>query len=280
MMLKTSDVIALVAAVVAGLSLAISIYAIGSTERIATSGFQSAQKVKLDTATLLAALRSTMVKAALYSQQDPKLRDDPNYPHYIDIRPERASIQGFLNSSTAIAYYLFVAQKSAEARKAGKSREDWRTFFLQLEDLLSRSNTYSAGILAARLETMFEIVSDQDIDDMSDGLEDLPGSVRKIIQERKHDAVIEAMVELGAKPKSESTFPDFVTYLRAQGIKDPDVDLFWSVISGDKTIAQDALNRGAKLNVTETELISRYHDLWNKFNEEPRTVQPPSETPR
>ena len=72
----------------------------------------------------------------------------------------------------------------------------------------------------------------------------------------------------------------FVTYLRAQGIKDPDVDLFWSVISGDKTIAQDALNRGAKLNVTETELISRYHDLWNKFNEEPRTVQPPSETPR
>ena len=129
MMLKTSDVIALVAAVVAGLSLAISIYAIGSTERIATSGFQSAQKVKLDTATLLAALRSTMVKAALYSQQDPKLRDDPNYPHYIDIRPERASIQGFLNSSTAIAYYLFVAQKSAEARKAGKSREDGGLFF-------------------------------------------------------------------------------------------------------------------------------------------------------
>jgi hypothetical protein len=56
MLLKTSDVIALVAAVVAGLSLAISIYAIGSTERIATSGFQSAQKVKLDTAMLLAAL--------------------------------------------------------------------------------------------------------------------------------------------------------------------------------------------------------------------------------
>jgi hypothetical protein len=271
MILKTSDVIALVSAAVAGLSLAISIYAISSQERVATSGFQSAQRVKLDTAELLSALRGIMVKAALYTQQDPKRRDDLNYSDYIDIRPEKASIQRFLNSATAVAYYAFVARKSSEARKAGKKGEQWRIFFLSLEQLLNTSNTYGAGKSAAKIETMFDDVSEEDIEEMSTGLEDLPGSVRKILKERPYDPIIQVMTELGAKGEADSKFPDFVAYLREQGVKDPDVDLFWSAISGDKNVAEDALNRGAKLNTTQGDIISKYQDLWKRFIAAPPT---------
>jgi hypothetical protein len=269
--LKTSDVIALVSAAVAGLSLAISIYAISSQERVATSGFQSAQKVKLDTAELLSALRGIMLKAALYTQQDPKRRDDQNYSDYIDIRPEKASIQRFLNSATAVAYYAFVARRSSAAGKAGKKGEEWRIFFLSLAQLLNTSNTYSAGKSAAKIETMFDDVSEEDIEEMSAGLEDLPGSVRKILKGRSDDLIIKVMTELGAKSEADSKFPDFVAYLREQGVKDPDVDLFWSAISGDKNVAQDALTRGAKLNTTEGDIISKYQDLWKRFNAAPPT---------
>ena len=53
--IEISEVIALVSAVFALLALFVSIYTALVTERVATSGFQSAEKVKSDTASLMAA---------------------------------------------------------------------------------------------------------------------------------------------------------------------------------------------------------------------------------
>lgn len=264
--LKTSDVIALVSAAVAGLSLVIAILANRSQGRIATSGFQSAQRFKLDTAELLAALRGIMIKAALYTQQDPALRENQDYSDYIDIRPEKASIQRFLNSSSAVAYYAFVARKSREARAAKRESEAWRIFFMELEQLLSMSNTFAAGRLAAKIEMMFDDVSDQEIEEMSAGLEDLAASIRKILQERPYDIAIKAMTEIGQESEADSRFPAFITYLREQGTKDPDVDLWWAVNSGDTAVLEDARKRGAKLQTTQGDIVSKYHEEWEKFD--------------
>lgn len=269
MKIGLSDIIAFVSSAIAAIALFISIYAAYVTQRVATSGFQSAEKLKSDTAALLSNLRGIMVKSALYTQQDPKIRDNPKSPEYIDIGPEKAGIQTFLNSPTAIAYYAYVANKSKKARDTGKKEEEWRVFFLQVEQLLHTGNTYSAGKLAARIEKMFDSVSGQDIEDMSSQLEDLPGSIRQILQERQYDPIFAVLVdETGEKKKRP--FDEFVTYLRAQGIKDPDVDLFWSAINGDASLAEDALKRGAKVNTTDTEIEIRYKELWEKFNSEPK----------
>lgn len=264
--MKASDLTALVSAAVAVLALFISIYAAYETQRVATSGFQSAERVKSDTATLLAALRGMMIKSALYTQQDPKTRDDEKRAGYIDIRPEKAVIQSFLNSSTAIAYYDFAAKKSKKAQEVGKKGEEWRVFFLMLVTLLHTDNTYGAGLQAAKLEKLFDTVSEEDIEEMSSDLENLVGSIKRIAEDRRNDPLLYVLVDnLG---KNEARFEDFVEFLRKQGIKDPDVDLFSSAGSGDLALAKDALKRGAKVNTTDGEIRSRYKDLWEKFNSE------------
>jgi hypothetical protein len=244
----------------------ISIYAAYVTQRVATSGFQSAERFKSDTAGLLAALRGIMIKSALYTQQDPKTRDDDKGSDYIDIRPEKAAIQSFLNSSTAIAYYDYVARRSKKAEEAGRKGEDWRVFFLMLVTLLHTDNTYSAGVEAAKIEKMFDTLSEEDMEEMSSGLEDLVGSIKRISQDRQHDPLLYVIVDNAGK--KEASFEDFVAFLRAQGIKDPDVDLFWSSANGDLDLAKDALRRGAKVNTTEGEIKARYKALWEKFNSE------------
>lgn len=120
MTLGTSDIIALVSAVVAVVALFVSLYAARVTRRVATSGFQSAERVKSDTANLLAALRGIMIKAALCTQDDPKTRDNKQRADCIDIRPEKAAIQSFLGSSTAIAYYDFAAKRARRRRNRAK----------------------------------------------------------------------------------------------------------------------------------------------------------------
>jgi hypothetical protein len=107
--------------------------------------------LKSDTATLLAALRGFMVKAALYSQQDPKLRDDKNFDAHLDIQPQRTIIQSFLNSPTAIAYYSFITKKNREATEARRKREEWRVFFIYIGQLTSETSVYGAGMVAAKL---------------------------------------------------------------------------------------------------------------------------------
>jgi hypothetical protein len=261
--MKISDVIAMVAAVVALSALFISIYSAYVTQRVATSGFQSAEHVKSDTANLLAALRGIVIKGVLYTQQDQARRDEPTAPEYIDIRPEKAALQTFLNSSTAIAYYAFVAKKSRQANETGKSGEEWRTFFLLLGQLLSTSNQYSAARQAAHIEKMFDTITNDDIEEMSDGLEDLVGSIKSIMKERQYDPIFNVLVDRPGEQPFD--FAEFVKYLREQGVKDPDVDLSWSVISSDVDQTKDAVSRGAKVHVTPSEIIARYPEQAKRF---------------
>jgi hypothetical protein len=265
MVIKPSDVIALVSAAIAALALMLSLYATYVTQRVATSGFQSAERVKLDTAQLLSALRGVMIKSALYSQQDPRTRHDPQSPDYIDIRPEKAAIQSFLDSSTAIAYYDFVAGRSRKATDAGKAGEEWRLFFLNIAQLLHTGNTYNAGLLAGRIEKMFDTVSDDDLEQMSSGLEDLSAAVKRILQDRPHDPLLSVLVDAKSQERDSQDFEGFVRYLRKQGVQDPDVDLFWSAMHGDPSLAEDALKRGAKVHTTDQELIARHKALWDAF---------------
>jgi hypothetical protein len=261
--MKIGDLIALVAAVIAVLALFISIYSAYVTQRVATSGFQSSEHVKSDTATLLATLRAIIIKGVLYTQEDKAVRDDPGNPDYIDIRPEKAMLQTFLSSPTAIAYYAFVAKKSRQATDAGRQGEEWRVFFLRLGQLMSTANQYAAAQQAAHIEKMFDTLTDEDIEGMSEGLEDLVGSIKSIMNERLHDPIFNVVVDKPGEQAIDAV--EFVKYLREHGVKDPDVDLFWSAGSGDLDLTKDALARGAKINITDSEIIARYPEQLKSY---------------
>ncbi len=260
--LHVSDVIALASVLVAVVALAMSVYTTYITRHIATTGFQSAERVKSDTAVLLAALRGIMIKSALYTQQNPVIRNDRSRDDFIDISPEKAILQGFLNSSTAVAYYDLVAMKSRSAVEAGKQGEPWRVFFLYLATLLYTANTYAAGKWAARVEKMMDSLSEDDIKTMSNRLENLTGSIKRIAAHRKDDVLLHVLVD---SKDEHQDFEAFIQFLHAKGIHDPDVDLFRSIISGDAKVREDALKKGARLSVTDTEIITRYKEEWKQF---------------
>ena len=123
MKISFSDIVAIVSAGIALLALFIGLYASFVAQRVATSDFQAVELVKSETAQLISVLRSLVMKGVVWSQQDKERRDDPNFESYVDTKPERKLIETFQHSSTALAYYTFVAKKSKEARVSGKKGE-------------------------------------------------------------------------------------------------------------------------------------------------------------
>ena len=90
--MKITDLLPFVPAVsftVALVALGNSILAFRLSRRVSTSDFQATQKVKLDTAALIAALRGIMVKGAVYSQHDSTLRKKKDYGRYVDLTAEK-----------------------------------------------------------------------------------------------------------------------------------------------------------------------------------------------
>jgi hypothetical protein len=64
-----------------------------------------------------------------------------------------------------------------------------------------------------------------------------------------------------AKRRDRSAEPDVyrqLKALRSQGIVDADIDLFIAVFENDVDQLKNALDRGANVNVTDTEVLSRY----------------------
>jgi len=259
-----AETIAYWSAILAVVAAFISLYAVHVTRTVATSGFQSAERVKSDTAGLLAALRSLMVKGALYTQQDSKQRDDASSPGFIDIKPERAVIQMFLCSPTAIAYHSFAADKGREATESGKRSEPWRAFGLQLAGVLQGGNPMSAALQAARLEKLLDGVTDDQLTAISANLEDLPGAIDKLRRARPHDVLTQVLFSM-EDDSPHHVLPQFVEFLREQGVDDPEVDLLWASSTGRVDVAQEALKRGASVNVDAKTIIARHRALWDKF---------------
>ncbi len=265
MKLSFSDIISIISILIAFF---VGLYATFVTRKVATSDFQAVELVKSETAQLIAALRALLMKGVIWSQQDKKRRDDPNFEGFVDTRPERKSIEKFLHSSTALAYYVFVARKSKEAREANKKGEKWRIFFLQLFELIHINHPWNAALFAAKLERFFDGINDDDIYEIAKNLENLPRAIELLIEERKHDPIIQAMFLMTNKTINEENFIDFIKFLRkVKKIKDPEVDMFWAAHSGDLDLIKKAKLNGADLNVRSGEIIERYSDYITEFIE-------------
>jgi hypothetical protein len=264
--MKIADVLSFVPAVslvISLIALANSIFSFRLSRRINTSDFQATQKVKVETATLIAALRAMMVKGAIYSQQDSGQRKQKNYARYVDLTAEKKVVQDFLCSATAIAYYSYLSDRS---KKASESSEEWRTFFLQAAELLSEDNQYVAAKRAARLEKLFHPIEANDFIGISRYLQDLGAALKRLFDNIPHDTLIAALMA-GAEPEvQEDEFHAFIFFLKKEKmVADADVDLFYGVFLNDTSILEDAISRGANVQATSGEITERYKQFLGEF---------------
>ena len=145
---KTSRFIQILSLIIALLALLMSFISIRSTTRHATKDFQVSEHVKEETISLISSLVSLAHKGVIYSQQDPKKRDDPRFEHYVNINDEQSVVQSFLTSPSAFAFILYTASKSEDA---GDQAEDWRTFLLEMTILTTKRGQFEAAIDAMRI---------------------------------------------------------------------------------------------------------------------------------
>ncbi|HEX7157922.1 MAG TPA: hypothetical protein VF214_02815 [Edaphobacter sp.] len=199
--------------VVSSFALVTSIFAFRHTRGASTSDYQAMQKVKLDTAALIAALRAMMYKGANYSQQPPSLRGMKNYGHYVDLTAEKKVVQDFLCSPTAIAYSSYLTERSKRAKVVG-SGEEWRTFFLQVAELLSENDQRVAAKRAARLEKLFHPLQEDDFKGISENIKDLSGGLKRLFENIKHDPVVDEWMKITEPELSPEEFGEFVVFLR------------------------------------------------------------------
>lgn len=264
MILSMSDVIAMVSLLIAIIAVITSFISERTARKLSTSDYESSENVKIDTARLLATLRSIMLKASIYSQKNKDMRDDSSYADYVDLSYEKDVIQEFLTSSTALAYQYFVSKKSKEA---GDNPEIWRTFSLQLASIIHTSNPYVAGNIAGKVELMLSTISEREMEEMTKVIGDLIGAVKFMTEDREGNLIPRVFVE-SQKETEPTQFPRFLDYLIDNGIDDPDVRLFWGVTSDNIEVVENAIDSSAKLDITAGEIINRYKTQWDEFNKQ------------
>ena len=258
--MKITDALPIAVSMIA---LVYSILSFKLSGRVSTSDFQATQKVKLETATLIAALRSMMIKGAVYSQQDGVERKKKDYARYVDLTAEKKVVQDFLCSPTSIAYYSYLTDRS---KRAAESAEEWRTFFLQAAELLSEDNQYAAAKKAAGLEKLFHPLGAADYIGISGNLQNLSMALEQLFASIPHDTLISAMMAASEPEVGDEEFRQFIFFLKKEKmVADADVDLFYGVFVNDKSILEDAISRGANVATTSGQIIERFRHLLSEF---------------
>ncbi len=141
--------------VLASLALAISglaaLCAAQVSREVSSSDYTSSKLVKWETAKLLASLRSIATKGthALLFEED------------VDLTYERQSINEFINSPTAFAYYAWVGLKSDQAGE-GVS-EEWRLLFQHLSKMSHSKDPQQCVQLAVEVEALFDSLGEGDL---------------------------------------------------------------------------------------------------------------------
>jgi hypothetical protein len=268
--------VAAVSAIIALVALWVSWDTASKARQTVTSDFQAAEKVKLDTAVLIAVLRSLALKGVIYSQQPPERRDDPDFEQFVDNEAERSAIGAFIQSPTAIAYHTFAAGKSKEARLAGRTGEAWRLFFLMLSELQLTKNPWAAAQRAAALESQLDSLDRSGFRAIADNLQNLAESFETMYAARSNDPLFAALLEMhdsveadnrtGDDGISQEEFPLFVHFLRTvKKVDDPDIDMWDGLATEDAHLLESALTRGAAVSVTDRQVIDRYSDAIAEF---------------
>lgn len=229
------------------------------TAKVESADYKAEQQIKYDLARLHAALSSAQVRAGI--KLDVKLRGATNFSQ------EKLVAHEFLQSVTGFAFYMLTARKSEESRG---SPEEWRLFHLYIAELVESSDVSVFLNRATRVQRLLSELTSNDIDSLCSSVRDLSGSAANFGWAIEKNLVLRAMNEVyGGKATADvddnSAVLDRLAYLKSIGVEDPDIDLFIAVHQNDTTSLKSALDRGANMNVTDKQILSRHAEKLKQY---------------
>jgi hypothetical protein len=224
------------------------------TARVESSDYKAQEETKTDIARLLATLAMIQNKGALWRTQQITS---------VDYAGECASIEAFAKSTTGFALYNLAAQKS---RAAGSEGEEWRVFFLYIAEIATNGD--NPGLVlnrAIRVQEMILKLGEQDLRFIGKSVSNLIGGISGFEKALDDNVLIKAMRSAvgeeqgGMDPKARAALVQRqFEYLKAQGVSDPNIDMFLAVGKGDRDALQAALDAGADTSITDSAVLKKY----------------------
>lgn len=261
-MMKRKDIVQFsMSGIAIVISLATAFYAASVSREVSSSDYGASQRVKSETARLLASLRSMVIKGV----------DAAIFKEDADLSSERQSINEFINSPTAFAYYAWAGLKSDQAGKGVP--EKWRLLFRHLSMLSHSDDPQEYVQLAARTERMFDSLEEKDLNVIVRFNSDLIYGIANAKQGRTGAPLLETIHEMIQEDAtqegkySEVTVRRLVFLKEQKDIDDPDVDLVLATLQQDAQGVRAALERGGNMNLPFEKLFERYKDELAEFQE-------------
>jgi hypothetical protein len=247
-------------AVVASFAIILSALALIASVRVQGADFRAEESVKEDVARLLASLHGILLKAAWLTQQGDKASS--RFSTLFDC--ERAAIQDLIVSTTAPAFYALEGRKSMAA---GEQPEEWRVLSLYLIEILvleMPAKYVTIAQRAARAEALVSGLGRNEVAALSTDVADLPRSIANFATNRDKTVLARAAYEVFGGADSVDDGPsagiERLRQLKAQGVEDPDIDLFLGATDGDLAVVKGATDAGADVGITLGALLDRYKD--------------------
>jgi hypothetical protein len=190
--------------VLAGVAVVVSassaIYTFRQSRQLASSGFKTAEDLKVDLVALLAALRSSIYKGIAASEK--------NEPKDVSVELER--IRGFQTSPSGYALAALAAERgSGSDPDAGR----WRILGLQFAYLggVVDSSKQSDGSVArevrrwsTEIETTLGTLTLDDVDWMAGKIGDLPSVTASLVETRGKDLIAGSWFKIAEERRDEN----------------------------------------------------------------------------
>ena len=197
--LDTKDIVQFLISIVALLvSIVTAGYAALVNRQLSSSDYVSSERVKSDTASLIATVRSIAIKAFDSAWKQKKSADtDREQQDTLDIVHEQQAINAFLNSSTAFAYWAWTAQKSEQAGEGNS--EPWRLLFHRLSQLSNSRDPQECVRTAVGVERLFDNLEERDLELIKNNNASLVRAIANTRAGREGNPLLKAMYDYLAK---------------------------------------------------------------------------------
>ena len=248
MQLDVQTTISCIAICVSVIAVVAAFYGVAVAKRLSSSDHRAAEQVKSDMVRLNAAIMSIAENWAFDSQGERK-----SY----DASKEREVLADFTNSESAIALRAWIRDNGAKIHRG------WRTFFPDLAYLSMLKLSEINPKVIAGVIYLLESLERQDVEAITQYNADLVTVMTSGLP--NDNAIALALLEM-RKDDEERSYKKQrkaikqLTWLRADGVDDPNVDRHLAQLTENSQLFEEAVARGAVRDVPLPDLIRQYQD--------------------